>query len=178
MDSSLPGSSVHGIFQARILEWVAISFSNWHWEGVYTGTFGKKKTRNIAETFLQSSGGSWGWVGWGGESPKGLVRCAFSLSLLLSREDSYPVCLDKHQVCPFYPETLLSRRVQPARSLEGIRLPWEVEGAGRRGWTAFTNSAPWPLLSIQWICDGKEWFWDLVASEVFWVRLNFMDEAL
>ena len=28
MDSSLPGSSVPGILQARILEWVAISFSN------------------------------------------------------------------------------------------------------------------------------------------------------
>ena len=27
MDCSLPGSSVHGIFQARILEWDAISFS-------------------------------------------------------------------------------------------------------------------------------------------------------
>ena len=27
MDCSLPGSSVHGIFQARILEWMAISFS-------------------------------------------------------------------------------------------------------------------------------------------------------
>ena len=27
MDCSLPGSSVHGIFQASILEWVAISFS-------------------------------------------------------------------------------------------------------------------------------------------------------
>ena len=27
MDCSLPGSSVHGIFQARILEWVAISVS-------------------------------------------------------------------------------------------------------------------------------------------------------
>ena len=27
MDSSLPGSFVHGILQARILEWVAISFS-------------------------------------------------------------------------------------------------------------------------------------------------------
>ena len=26
MDCRLPGSSVHGIFQARILEWVAISF--------------------------------------------------------------------------------------------------------------------------------------------------------
>ena len=28
MDCSLPGSAVHGIFQARVLEWVAISFSN------------------------------------------------------------------------------------------------------------------------------------------------------
>ena len=27
MDCSLPGSSVHGIFQARILEWAAVSFS-------------------------------------------------------------------------------------------------------------------------------------------------------
>ena len=27
MDCSLPGSSAHGIFQARILEWVAIAFS-------------------------------------------------------------------------------------------------------------------------------------------------------
>ena len=27
VDCRLPGSSIHGIFQARILEWVAISFS-------------------------------------------------------------------------------------------------------------------------------------------------------
>ena len=26
-DCSLPGSSAHGIFQARVLEWVAIAFS-------------------------------------------------------------------------------------------------------------------------------------------------------
>ena len=33
MDCSLPGSSVHGILQARIPEWVAISFSNaWKWK--------------------------------------------------------------------------------------------------------------------------------------------------
>ena len=37
-DCSLPGSSVHGVFQARIMEWVAISFSrgssctkDWSW---------------------------------------------------------------------------------------------------------------------------------------------------
>ena len=28
MDCSLQGSSVHGIFQARVLEWGAIAFSN------------------------------------------------------------------------------------------------------------------------------------------------------
>ena len=28
MDCSLPGSSVHGIFQVRVLEWDAIAFSN------------------------------------------------------------------------------------------------------------------------------------------------------
>ena len=28
MDYSLPGSSVHGIFQAIVLEWIAISFSS------------------------------------------------------------------------------------------------------------------------------------------------------
>ena len=32
MDWSLPGSSAHGIFQARVLEWVAIAFSGHdHW---------------------------------------------------------------------------------------------------------------------------------------------------
>ena len=29
MDCRSPGSSVHGVFQVRILEWVAISFSRW-----------------------------------------------------------------------------------------------------------------------------------------------------
>ena len=35
MDCSLPGSSVHGISQARILEWIAISFSRGSsWPGI------------------------------------------------------------------------------------------------------------------------------------------------
>ena len=33
MDCSPPGSTVHGIFQARVLEWGAIAFSNaWKWK--------------------------------------------------------------------------------------------------------------------------------------------------
>ena len=31
MDCSLPGSSIHGIFQARVLEWVAIASSRNTW---------------------------------------------------------------------------------------------------------------------------------------------------
>ena len=30
MDCNLPGSSIHGIFQARVLEWGAIAFSMQH----------------------------------------------------------------------------------------------------------------------------------------------------
>ena len=36
MDCSLPGSSIHGIFQARVLEWVAIDLST---QGVYIEVF-------------------------------------------------------------------------------------------------------------------------------------------
>ena len=37
MGCSLSGSSVHGIFQARVLEWVAISFSDrYHWSVLYS----------------------------------------------------------------------------------------------------------------------------------------------
>ena len=35
MDSSPPGSSVHEIFQARVLEWGAIAFSNMHTSRIY-----------------------------------------------------------------------------------------------------------------------------------------------
>ena len=44
MDCSLPGSSIRGIFQARVLEWVAISFSrrssqprDWTWVSLSVG---------------------------------------------------------------------------------------------------------------------------------------------
>ena len=50
VDCSPPGSSVHGIFQVRILEWVAISFSK-----VRT-TFLKKKI--FFEIYLYGCAGS------------------------------------------------------------------------------------------------------------------------
>ena len=37
MDCSLPGSSVHGIFQARVLEWGAVAFSEFADQGSNLG---------------------------------------------------------------------------------------------------------------------------------------------
>ena len=44
MDCSLPGSSIHGIFQARVLEWGAISFSA-------SRCYNTKKRKNIAQSY-------------------------------------------------------------------------------------------------------------------------------
>ena len=56
MDCSLPGSSIHGIFQARVLEWGAIAFSIYHatctqllW---YTTIQPSKKPRVLTETHI------------------------------------------------------------------------------------------------------------------------------
>ena len=45
MDCSLPGSSIHGIFQARVLEWGAIAFSDREaWRAAFHGV-AKSQTR-------------------------------------------------------------------------------------------------------------------------------------
>ena len=65
MDCSLPGSSVHGIFQARVLEWVAISFSRTATQtfvSVSTCTWASlvaqrvKRLPEMRETWVQSLG--------------------------------------------------------------------------------------------------------------------------
>ena len=48
LDCSQPGSSVHGILQARILEWVAISFSR-----------GSSQPRDQTQVSYVSSIGRW-----------------------------------------------------------------------------------------------------------------------
>ena len=53
MDCSLPGSSVHGILQARILEWVAISFSR-KFKEVFL-KFKKKKKDLKSTMYLRKS---------------------------------------------------------------------------------------------------------------------------
>ena len=57
MDCNLPGSSVHGIFQARVLEWGAIAFSNMSKRRVLIDKNFKMKQNDILfkEPFLITS---------------------------------------------------------------------------------------------------------------------------
>ena len=68
MDCSLPGSSIHGIFQATVLEWGVIAFSLAH---TYTQAikdqqylkkvcnWGKKKKIKLKKEILEETYNSW-----------------------------------------------------------------------------------------------------------------------
>ena len=61
MDCSLPGSSVHGIFQARVLEWGAIAFSDkqyrcsqiGHCLDQYFSTHGPEIAEGLRDSFMR-----------------------------------------------------------------------------------------------------------------------------
>ena len=55
MDCSLPGSSVHGIFQARVLEWVAIAFSISRSIGPFQCLVNVNYSSNLLDLSFQSS---------------------------------------------------------------------------------------------------------------------------
>ena len=49
MDYSLPGSFIHGVFQARLLEWGAIALSNANEWGFPNSSVGKESTCNAGD---------------------------------------------------------------------------------------------------------------------------------
>ena len=52
IDCSLPGSSAHGIFQARVLEWGASAFSNSLCYNLFIITGGIKSTKILFSAFI------------------------------------------------------------------------------------------------------------------------------
>ena len=69
MDCSLPGSSIHGIFQARVLEWGAIAFSEYLTK-LALNLFSFKSLIALLEVITYFS-------------LRGLARAGYSLSCLL-----------------------------------------------------------------------------------------------
>ena len=81
MDCRLPGSSVHGIFQARVLEWGAIAFSN-KWSVSQSCMSCSSKLTKPEEEVMGAQPGlsicisSWGEQSCGTEAlPCGIWRC-------------------------------------------------------------------------------------------------------
>ena len=54
MDCSLPGSSIHGVFQARVLEWGAIAFSLFFWDPYNSNVGAFDIVPEVSETILSS----------------------------------------------------------------------------------------------------------------------------
>ena len=59
MDCSLPGSSVHGIFQARVLEWNAIAFSLFRLVSGNLGRWVWAGTLRVYKVFIKTGQGPW-----------------------------------------------------------------------------------------------------------------------
>ena len=51
MDCSLPGSSVHGIFQPRVLEWGVIAFSGGNTRSVYICDYISDPLKSVSKQF-------------------------------------------------------------------------------------------------------------------------------
>ena len=106
MDCSLPGSSVHGIFQARVLEWGAIAFSGATVHGVakeldttepLNNNYNKELNRNekkrkekktVPRAGLLPPGCQFGFhPGWAEPPRRAAPRIELDRSLLRLRED-------------------------------------------------------------------------------------------
>ena len=79
MDCSLPGSSVHGIFQARVLEWVPIAFSPNMWDHLIFFFLWFNLLSMMSARFIHVVGGRisffHGWI---------LFHCGLNIFLYLS----------------------------------------------------------------------------------------------
>jgi len=60
MDCSLTGSSVHGIFQARVLEWGAIAFSGYMYTwGLFMLRFNRKQQNSVKQVYFNTKLITW-----------------------------------------------------------------------------------------------------------------------
>ena len=70
MNCSLPGSSVHGIFQARVLEWGAIAFS----KHIYTTVCKQTANGNLNSTGSSAQCSVMTLDGWDEEGGRGGLK--------------------------------------------------------------------------------------------------------
>ena len=170
MDCSLPGSSVHGVSQARILEWVAISFSK--------GSFWPRD-----QTWVSCIAGRF-FTDWAPEKPTAII------SLWPTNAPASLV----HMCSPSsFPQWLRDRPLDYPWPVEH----WQAKYKQRHNrdllighWGLYCNALPWnselELKEIQlpWLTEHvdkekypanpslfhpSQWMWDTWVKKSFWI---------
>ena len=142
MDSSPPGSSIHGVSQARILEWVAISFSS---DRVHQRL--KNGRPDLRKFYIQN-----------GSMVSACLTCISSyysayedIKNIISSFFFWIKCLYPSQLksesesCSVMSNSLwphgLVHRILQARILEGVAFPFSRESSQPRDWTQVSRIA-------------------------------------
>ena len=161
MDCGPPGSSIHGIFQARALEWGAIAFSN-----------------RTGRTYYNTNPGSLG-MGW---VPKGacsislrlheLSRCPWGTQRCISA--GWPVSCVECQSLILFLMVTASQTLHPKTKLK-TKLPTRHQNdlylhlSHRSMWSYFINTA------ISWTCPAcRNWNCDFPL----WAPLHFKTQVM
>ena len=113
MDCSPPGSSVHGISQARILEWVAISFSNCYVLCIFKWNFTPWKKFHVHTKKVPF------------KNLKDEIHCLMPPHYLLQASVQTPqkATRGKWNWGPFYPPFMLSHYYASLLKMENVAFP-------------------------------------------------------
>ena len=190
MDCSPPGSSVHGILQARILEWVAIPFSSCLQSFPASRSF-QNKSQSFASggqsigvsasaSVLPTNIQDWFPLGWTGLiclQSKGLTRVFsnttaqkhqfFSTSLVAQKVKNMPAMLET-QVWSLGWEAPLEKGMATHSSIHAWRIPWTEEPDGYSPWShkELDTTEPLTVELAPILC------WILVCWSPSWICLK------
>ena len=153
MDYSLPGSSVHGIFQERIVEWVAISFS-------------RRSSQPRDWTRVSCIVGRRFTIWASREAIKKAKRQRIEAFELWCWRRLWRVC---KEIQPVHP---LIQEISPEYSLEGLMPKLKLQYFGHLMWRADSlekaggegDDRGWD----GWMASPTQWTWVRVNSRSWW----------
>ena len=160
MDYSLPGSSIHGIFQARVLEWGSIAFSD-----DQPRQHIKKQRHHFAnkdpssQGYGFSSGHVWMWELDYKESWRTKNWCFWTVVLEKTLESPWTARTSNRSIL---------KEICPGCSLEGLMLKLKLQYFGHRLRRADSFKRPWCWERLRAGGEGDYRGWDGWMASPTW----------